>query len=171
MNHFELFGLSSQFELDDSLLSSQFRELQRLFHPDKFASGSEQERLLAVQKAAQINDAYQILKDPVTRAEYLLFLQGIELRDEQQTMQDPQFLMQQMELREELEVISDSMDAEVLLGDFEQKVQFLYKDLLQEVATLLAEENWPSAAIEVRKLKFIIKLQQEIERLEDQLLG
>ncbi len=171
MNHFELFGLSSQFELDDSLLSSQFRELQRLFHPDKFASGSEQERLLAVQKAAQINDAYQILKDPVTRAEYILSLHGIELRNEQQTMREPQFLMRQMELREELDVISGSKDAEDLLGDFEQKVQFLYKELLQNVVTCLAEKNWSPAAIGVRKLKFIIKLQQEIERLEDQLLG
>ena len=55
MNHFELFGLPLQFQLDGSLLSSQFRDLQRQFHPDKFATASERDRLLAVQKAAQIN--------------------------------------------------------------------------------------------------------------------
>ncbi|HCG9795638.1 TPA: co-chaperone HscB, partial [Vibrio parahaemolyticus] len=37
MNHFELFGLPSQFQLDGSLLSSKFRELQKRFHPDNFA--------------------------------------------------------------------------------------------------------------------------------------
>lgn len=171
MNHFELFGLSSQFELDGSSLSSQFRELQRRFHPDKFATASEQERLLAVQKAAQINDAYQTLSDPVRRAEYLLSLNGIELRDEQQTMQDPEFLMQQMELREELEEIADSDEPDVLLFDFEQCVEKLHKTMLAELKEQLNGEQWQDAAICVRKLKFLVKLKQEIERIEDRLLG
>ncbi|MEK6214396.1 MAG: Fe-S protein assembly co-chaperone HscB, partial [Vibrio fluvialis] len=89
MNYFELFGLPTQFDLDGSLLSSQFRELQKRFHPDNFATASERDRLLAVQKAAQINDAHQILKSPINRAEYLLSLNGVELRGEQQTLQDP----------------------------------------------------------------------------------
>lgn len=112
MNHFELFGLPSQFKLDGSLLSSQFRELQKRFHPDNFATGSERDRLMAVQKAAQINDAYQVLKNPISRAEYILAEQGVEIRGEQQTMQDPMFLMEQMELREELEEIADKSDPE-----------------------------------------------------------
>ena len=69
MNHFELFGLPTQFQLDGGLLSSQFRELQKRFHPDNFATASERDRLMAVQKAAQINDAYQVLKHPISRAE------------------------------------------------------------------------------------------------------
>lgn len=83
MNHFELFGLPLQFQLDGSLLSSQFRDLQRQFHPDKFATASERDRLLAVQKAAQINDAYQVLKNPISRAEYLLIQHGEDIRGEQ----------------------------------------------------------------------------------------
>ncbi len=171
MNHFELFGLSCQFELDGSSLSSQFRELQRRFHPDKFATASEQDRRLAVQKAAQINDAYQTLSDPVRRAEYILSLNGIELRDEQQTLQDPEFLMQQMELREELEEIADSDTPEDLLFDFEQRATTLHKVLLAELTTQLNEAQWPDAAAAVRKLKFLVKLKQEIERIEDRLLG
>lgn len=171
MNHFELFGLSCQFELDGSSLSSQFRELQRRFHPDKFAIASEQDRRLAVQKAAQINDAYQTLSDPVRRAEYLLSLNGIELRDEQQTMQDPEFLMQQMELREELEEIADSDTPEEALFDFEQGVSTLNKAMLAELTSQLNNAQWADAAASVRKLKFLVKLKQEIERIEDRLLG
>ncbi|MEZ8141649.1 co-chaperone HscB [Enterovibrio norvegicus FF-33] len=171
MNHFELFGLSSEFELDGSSLSSQYRELQRRFHPDKFATASAQERLLAVQKAAQINDAYQTLRDPVRRAEYLLSLNGLELRDEQQTMQDPEFLMQQMELREELEEIADSDEPDVLLFDFEKQVSTLHQALLSELIEQLNTQHWPDAAVTVRKLKFLVKLKQEIERIEDRLLG
>ena len=171
MNHFELFGLPSQFKLDGSLLSSQFRELQKRFHPDNFATGSERDRLMAVQKAAQINDAYQVPKNPISRAEYILAEQGVEIRGEQQTMQDPMFLMEQMELREELEEIADSTDPESALFDFDSKVSKMYKQHLASVEQELDDGLWAEAADRVRKLKFIAKLKNEIELVEDKLLG
>lgn len=54
MNYFELFGLANQFELDNAALSDTFRDLQRRFHPDKFASASERDRLMAVQKPLKL---------------------------------------------------------------------------------------------------------------------
>ncbi|MEZ9146195.1 co-chaperone HscB [Vibrio sp. 10N.286.52.C3] len=171
MNHFELFGLPLQFQLDGSLLSSQFRDLQRQFHPDKFATASERDRLLAVQKAAQINDAYQVLKNPVSRAEYLLVQHGEDIRGEQQTMQDPMFLMEQMELREELEDIADSSNPEDALFAFEGKVSKMYKQQLSAIQQELDSEAWLEAADRVRKLKFIAKLKNEIELVEDRLIG
>ncbi|NAW56979.1 MULTISPECIES: co-chaperone HscB [unclassified Vibrio] len=171
MNHFELFGLPSQFQLDGSLLSSQFRELQKRFHPDNFASASERDRLLAVQKAAQINDAYQVLKNPLSRAEYLLAENGAEIRGEQQTMQDPMFLMEQMELREELESLADDSDAMDRLFDFDSKVSKMYRHHLAEVERELDSGLWNEAADRVRKLKFVAKLKHEIELVEDKLAG
>lgn len=171
MNHFELFGLPSQFQLDGSLLSSQFRTLQKRFHPDNFATASERDRLLSVQKAAQINDAYQVLKNPISRAEYLLSEQGIELRGEQQTLQDPEFLMEQMELREELEVICDLDDSQDALFAFEQKVSTMFKLHLRILEEALSKRQWLDAADIVRKLKFIAKLTHEIEQAEERLLG
>ncbi|MEZ9701985.1 co-chaperone HscB [Vibrio sp. 10N.261.46.E12] len=171
MNHFELFGLPLQFQLDGSLLSSQFRDLQRQFHPDKFATASERDRLLAVQKAAQINDAYQVLKNPISRAEYLLVQHGEDIRGEQQTLQDPMFLMEQMELREELEEIADSSEPEDALFAFEGKVSKMYKQQLSAIQQELDSEAWLEAADRVRKLKFIAKLKNEIELVEDRLIG
>ncbi|MEZ9233777.1 co-chaperone HscB [Vibrio amylolyticus] len=171
MNHFELFGLPIQFPLDGSLLSSQFRELQKRFHPDNFATSSERDRLMSVQQAAQINDAYQALKNPISRAEYLLTISGYELESEQQTMQDPLFLMDQMELREELEDIESASDAEDKLFDFEQRISKLFKQELGNLEAALEKAEWSLAANLVRKLKFIDKLLQQIEQVEDRLLG
>ncbi|WP_394250582.1 co-chaperone HscB [Vibrio profundi] len=171
MNHFELFGLPLQFSLDGSLLSSQFRDLQRQFHPDNFATASERDRLLAVQKAAQINDAYQVLKNPIQRAEYILLQHDVDIRSEQQTMQDPMFLMEQMELREELEDIASGSDPEDALFAFEGKVSKMYKQQLKAVEQELSDNAWIDAADRVRKLKFIAKLKNEIELVEDRLLG
>jgi molecular chaperone HscB len=167
MNHFELFGLPTQFELDGSLLSAQFRELQRQFHPDNYATASERDRLLAVQKAAQINDAYQSLKHPITRAEHILMLNGFDIKGEQKTLQDPMFLMEQMELREELEEIKTEDD----LFDFEDKVSKMYKKSLLELKKELDQSHWEQATDQVRKVKFVAKLKNEIERVEDTLLG
>ena len=126
---------------------------------------------MAVQKAAQINDAYQVLKNPISRAEYILAEQGVEIRGEQQTMQDPMFLMEQMELREELEEIADKSDPESALFDFDSKVSKMYKQHLASVEQELDDGLWAEAADRVRKLKFIAKLKNEIELVEDKLLG
>ncbi|CAM3184268.1 co-chaperone HscB [Vibrio neptunius] len=171
MNYFELFGLPSQFQLDGSLLSSQFRELQKRFHPDNFASASERDRLMAVQKASEINDAYQVLKSPLSRAEYMLAENGVDIRGEQQTMSDPMFLMEQMELREELEDIPSSSEPEEALFDFDNKVSKMYKQHLKSVEQELNDGLWQQAAERVRKLKFIAKLKNEIELVEEKLLG
>lgn len=171
MNYFELFGLPEQFSVDGSLLSSRFRDLQKRFHPDSVASGSERDKLIAVQKASEINDAYQILKNPISRAEYILTLHDIDIRSEQQTMQDPEFLMEQMMLREELEEIESSSDVESALFDFDSKVSKMYKTQQVHLETELTHQQWLSAADSVRKLKFIAKLKNEVERVEEHLLG
>jgi molecular chaperone HscB len=170
MNYFELFGLPTQFELDGSLLSSQFLDLQKRFHPDNFALAQEGERLQSVQKAAEINDAYQTLKSPLSRAEYLLALNDVDIRGEQHTMQDSAFLLEQMELREELEEIESMQDAEEALFSFDGRVNKDYQIELQTLALELAQQNWLDAAISVRKLKFIAKLKNEISRVEEKLL-
>ncbi|NCO46314.1 MAG: Fe-S protein assembly co-chaperone HscB, partial [Vibrio sp.] len=107
----------------------------------------------------------------ISRAEYLLLEQGIELRAEHQTMQDPLFLMEQMELREELEAIASQSDVESALFDFENRVSKMYKQHLTLVEQQLNHAQWNLAADTVRKLKFIAKLKNEIERVEEQLLG
>lgn len=171
MNHFELFGLPAVFELDKVKLSDTYRHLQSQFHPDKFTSASERDKRLVLQKAAEINDAYHVLKSPIQRAEYLLFLNDVDIRAEQQTMNDPEFLMQQMELRETIFELSASDDPETELFDFTNKVDALYQKQYQDLALKLSQQSWHDAADDVRKLKFIEKLQKEIEQLEDKLLG
>ncbi len=170
MNYFELFGLPNQFQLDGSLLSLQFRELQKRFHPDNFATASERDRLLSIQKAAQINDAYQVLKNPITRAEYMLSVHNYDIRGEQTTMQDPIFLMQQMELREELELLPSNPDPESALFDFAENVSAMRQELLSILQQQLEDQIWQEAAQSVRKLKFIDKLNHEVEQLEEKLL-
>ena len=72
MIYFQLFDLPINFNIDKTTLSKRYRELQRTVHPDKFASASDQERRLAMQKSTQINEAFTTLKHPLKRAQYIL---------------------------------------------------------------------------------------------------
>ncbi len=174
MNYFELFHLPFDFDVKTALLTDTYRELQRAVHPDKFAHASEHEQLLAVQKSAQVNDAYETLKDPLRRAEYMLAEQDIDIQIEQKTLQDPAFLMQQMEYREQLEDIAamSDDDKEQAIEDFEAQLKELTQALYAELAPKLVSSckvTLESAAVCVRKLKFMRKLRDELNRLEEAL--
>ena len=169
MNHFELFGLVEGFELDTRQLADTYRQLQTQFHPDRFATAPEREQLVAVQRAAQINDAYTTLKTPLRRAEYLLSLRGTDIRGEQQTLQDTSFLMQQLEWRERLADLKGEADPEGAIKDFRQEIGHDHQLLMQQLTLTLAAGDELIAADCVRKLKFVDQLLEELERFEDSL--
>ncbi len=171
-NHFELFGIEPGFEVDREQLAVNYRELQRVTHPDRFANASDHERRLSVQHTAHINEAYRVLKNPLSRARYLLELNGI-VWDESDTAMDPAFLMEQMELREALAAVNGAADRFAALdqvrGQIEQREDGFIKRL-QELfadgsATALGE-----ARDVARKLQFMQRLGGEVSQLEEDLV-
>ena len=172
MNYFQLFQVPAQFDLDLTELGTRYLELQRNFHPDNFAAASERDRLLAVQQAANINDAYHSLKQPLLRAEHLLALRGVKISHEQRSFTDTVFLMQQMELRELLGDVLHSTDPYALIDEAEQQIQQQKNILLKQLANALDANQSAQdllAADIIRKLKFFFKLQHELELIEQQL--
>ncbi|MCL1048332.1 co-chaperone HscB [Shewanella abyssi] len=172
MNYFELFSLSPSFDVDTAILAERYRDLQRAVHPDKFANASEQDKRLSVQRTAQINDAFQTLKNPIQRAEHLLALKGLELSHESTTLKDTQFLMQQMEWRESLEEVSDSDDPEAEIEALYASFEAFAKPITAALKVLLLSDlvaEHLQAAEQIRKLKFMAKLQDELARVEDAL--
>lgn len=161
-NHFELFGLEPAFRLDLARLEQGYRDIQSLVHPDRFVHLSEAERRVSMQWATHANEAYQTLKKPVSRARYLLHLNGIETREETNTAMSPEFLVAQMEWREAVMEAKIAQDADLLFR-FETRLQHETAALHDHLARSLdVEKNYAAAAESVRKLKFLEKLQHEI---------
>ncbi|APC12458.1 MULTISPECIES: co-chaperone HscB [Providencia] len=171
MDYFTLFGLTPVYAIDSEQLTQRFQDLQRQYHPDRFATCSEQEKMQALQKAATINAAYQALHHPLKRAEYMLSLHGFDINNEQHTMHDTAFLMEQLELREELDNIENNADALELLSTFMKNVKQMQQTRSVLMVTELDAMQWEKAADTVRKLRFLDKLQQQAEQLEERLLG
>ena len=97
---FSLLGFSPSYEIDLSALEKAFFERSKELHPDRYANAPAAERVVALSKARALNDAYQILKKPVPRAEYLLQRAGVTIGDNERL--DPAFLMEILDLREAL---------------------------------------------------------------------
>lgn len=169
MDYFTLFGLTPGYTLNTELLASRYQELQRQFHPDKYASRPQAEQLLAVSQSATINQAWQTLRHPLSRAEYLLSLHGFDLASEQHTVRDTAFLMEQLELREELDEIEQAKD-EARLESFITRVKGMFDTRHQQMVEQLNNETWDVAADTVRKLRFLDKLRSSAEQLEEKLL-
>lgn len=170
MDYFQLFGLTENFTVDLDELASVYQTLQRKVHPDKFAHASSQEQLLAAKKSTMINDAYQTLKLPLKRAQYMLELRGIEMPSEQATIGDTSFLMRQMELREMLEEVKHADDVDTAIFDASKELDNEYQSLFITLQAQLAENSSESnakACENLRKLKFYQKLHVELDRLED----
>ncbi|HEY3984163.1 co-chaperone HscB [Cedecea sp.] len=169
MDYFTLFGLTPGYTLNTELLASRYQELQRQFHPDKYANRPQAERLLAVSQSATINQAWQTLRHPLARAEYILSLNGFDLANEQHTVRDTAFLMEQLDLREELDDIERVKDSD-RLESFASRVKTMVKNRSAQMVQQLDDQQWEQAADTVRKLRFLDKLQSQIEQLEEKLL-
>ncbi|MDD0973859.1 co-chaperone HscB [Pseudomonas fontis] len=166
--HFALFGLQPGFRLDLNQLATRYRELAREVHPDRFADAPEREQRLALEHSAGLNEAYQTLKSAPRRARYLLAISGAEVPQEV-TVHDPEFLFQQIELREELEDLQDAADLDGVSA-FKRRLKVAQEALNEDFAAC-----WEDAAQReqaerlMRRMQFLDKLAYEVRQLEERL--
>jgi molecular chaperone HscB len=163
-DYFQLFALPERFDIDTKLLEANFRKIQSASHPDRFVTAPAADRLASMQLATLSNEAYGTLKNAARRAKYLLEKQGIDAVADSNTALPMNFLMQQMEWREQLEEAKAAKDVaamDKLLIELRSEA----KALERELAGLFDDKKNYAAATEVtRKLVFIDKVCADIEQ-------
>lgn len=102
VDYFTLLGLERRYDLDLTELAAAFRSITSSVHPDRFATRDERVQALATQLSAEVNRAYEVLRDPISRGDYLLELHGGPSAAEDRGV-DPALLMEIMETRETLD--------------------------------------------------------------------
>jgi len=162
---FELFAVPASFAQDRAALDARWKELQREAHPDRFAAQGAAAQRVAMQWSVRINEAYQRLKDPIKRATYLCELNGAPVNAENNTAMPADFLMQQMEWREELD---DARDA-AALDKLRSEVEAGRARALSSLDWLIDEKgDYDGASRQVRALMFIERFADDVEAKSDQ---
>ena len=173
-NYFELFGLDVNYVIDADLLTSNYQQLQSQFHPDRFVNASDQERRIAIQATTFINEAYDTLRDEHARARYLLQLHGVPFDGDQDTTQDMGFLVEQMELREQIDEVDRQQEPLDRLDELALQARQQKDSLIEQYQQQYSAQDWDQAKDTVLKMQFFARLQQQInnkqEALEDELL-
>ena len=169
-NYFELFDLKTSFFVDDEALKKSYQAQVMRFHPDNFATKSQAEQLQALQNTSLVNSAYTTLKTPLNRASYLLNLENINPFDEKDTNMDADFLISQIELREQLENIKEQKD-NLALDNFIERVQDFTKDNVASISEAFTQSrDLQEIKTLVRELKFYEQLNKEANMLMDEWL-
>ncbi|MCB9916228.1 MAG: DnaJ domain-containing protein [Planctomycetes bacterium] len=170
---YQALGVELRFDVDDDELERHLLRFSRLLHPDFFATAEPAERELAEENSACLNRAYEVLSDPVARADWLLA--HLEGPSEQQERQMPQaFLMEVLEWNETLEAARDSAPGSPereALPAFAERLRGERAELLATIAaklTPLPAAGAP-ALLEVRRdlnaVRYVDRALSELERL------
>ncbi|WP_367109983.1 Fe-S protein assembly co-chaperone HscB [uncultured Psychrobacter sp.] len=162
-NFFALFEQPVQFEVEQHSLDQHLRQLQKRYHPDNVAKNTTniaQAQQQSEQASALINQAYQTLSAPDSRAGYLLDMQG-QAQTLEQSIADLDFLDDAMQMRIDLDEAIEAKDKQALEQLHPQITERLDKQS-ERFSQAYQKQDWQTAIDATQKLKFLVKLNADI---------
>jgi molecular chaperone HscB len=158
MNYFELFSIPVSFTVDKSMLALKYFELQKKFHPDFFSQATEFEQAEALEMSSLANKALKTLQHKDDTIKYVLQLKGL-LEEEEKYRLPQEFLMEMMDLNEELSANS------------QQQITMLEKNLYSDVAGIIEQYDDASATTEdLMKVKEYYYKKKYLQRILDRIV-
>ncbi|WP_135078650.1 Fe-S protein assembly co-chaperone HscB [Terasakiella sp. SH-1] len=157
IDHFSRLGLHKDYGIDVDGLERTYFELQRHLHPDRFANKTAQEKNLSQQQAVSLNEAFEVLKDPLKRADYLLQVLGTDGISHDHTVNDPILLMEAMETREALMEATDV----AVVNKLSDRARRDVRECVKAIAAAFETTKLDEARKLALRLKYLTKLLEE----------
>jgi molecular chaperone HscB len=102
-DYYRFFGIPRKLSVDTTDLQRRFYDLSKILHPDRFLRRAPTEQQYSLEATAILNDAYRVLRDPVSRAEYVLKEHGFDIGEQRSKNAPPELLEEVFELNMALE--------------------------------------------------------------------
>ena len=150
MNLFELYQIPLSFNPDKGLVKQQYFQLSRKYHPDFISNGTDEEKEEALQTSSLVNNAYKIFNNQDETIKYVLQLKGF-LQEEEKYALPNDFLMEMMELNEEL--MDAKMEEDKATIDNCQSSIVNYQSKIYEPVKEIIESNIESDTPQERLLQ------------------
>ncbi|MFI5303226.1 MAG: Fe-S protein assembly co-chaperone HscB [Nitrospiria bacterium] len=147
-DYFQYFGFERKLKVDPIVLENRFHALSRKFHPDFYQSKSFKEQELSLENASALNKAYRVLREPISRVEYLIQLElgegeGIRCQVPPDLLEEVLDLHAQLEEIHQLKENSDS-SAAVKIKEFLRseliKLEVRFKAINDQIQAL--SDQW-----------------------------
>jgi len=162
-NFFALFEQPVQFEINQSNLEQRLRLLQKRFHPDNVAKNQTdmvQAQLQSEKASALINQAYQTLSAPDSRAGYLLDMAD-QAQNIEHSIADLDFLEDAMQMRMDLDDAIEDKDL-VALQQLHPQITDRLANQSKRFDNAYQNQDWQTAIDATQKLKFLVKLNADV---------
>lgn len=152
-NYFNFYGLEAKFEVSKEVLKSLYLEKSKTYHPDFYANDPKSYNT-ALMASAYNNQAYKTLDSDISRATYLLDLNGQKLEN----VQLPQdFLMEMLELNEAIDAMTPTDRY-----DLEDKVDNFRKSALEQIRNSAIAENWETLRMHILEWRYLERLKERL---------
>ena len=166
MNYFEIFGLPIQLKVDKNELPKKYFELSRKFHPDFYANTTPSEQHQALEITANLNKAFKTFQNPDETIKYVLQLKGL-LEEEEKYQLPPDFLMEVLEINEQL---MDAGDNPELKSNLQSSILHLQSEIYEPVKEtvehyqdgVITEEELLQVKEYYYKKKYLHRIQQQL---------
>ena len=168
IDHFAVMGLPQCFEINSVELENRYQRLTLEMHPDFFVSAPDKQKRLSEKSSVMINAAYSSLREPASRARYLLslFAKG---KDLQKDALPEGFLQEMFILQESLDEIFESCDQSNLCK-MNVDLQDRYSSIESNYTTLFKKfETSPENTDILQQLQTQLNAERYLKRLLDRI--
>jgi molecular chaperone HscB len=168
MNYFDLFEIPVQLTVDKATLPRKYFELSRKYHPDYFVNGSEKDQSAALEKSALLNKAFKTFQSQDETIKYVLQLKGL-LEEEEKYELPPDFLMEVLEINEELMELDEN---KTLLPNLEIRISQLQAEIYEPVKEMVEHyQEGTTSEKELLQVKEYYYKKKYLARIRQQLNG
>jgi len=164
MNYFTLFNVPEKFKINKKLLSENFYKLQLKFHPDLFINSSNSEKKIILEKSIEINKGYKTLENFLSRAIYLLFLNGLKIKKETILLKNNNFLIKYFSLYEELDCLKENNFDEIRLNHFVKNIEKKIINYENQIEVEFEKKNYQEVIEIISKLLFFKKIKINLKK-------
>lgn len=164
MDYFTLFSLPKKININQTLLSKNFYVLQSKFHPDLFINDTNLKKKMILKKSIELNKGYKILKDFLSRAIYLLDLNGFKINTDTVLLNQNHFLKKYFSLYEDIDDLKknnfNQENWEKIIKKVTNKIEICQINIELE----FEKENYKNIIVLIEKLLFLRKIKLNLQK-------
>jgi len=160
-DYFTLFAIAPSYVVNLDSLHNQFLTLQKQFHPDRFINKTDALNTAVLLLSAHINQGYTTLKSPLQRGVYLLAQLGVKLDLAHDTQLPQQFLLQQIEVHDQIEHALENNSIKQL-DVIKDELATSELELIGKLEQFFANQDYAQASEALKQLAFYNRLKSTL---------